>query len=44
MNSVIEYASSLGRQIKWHGNHNENEAQVTLKAGQLYQESLTNPL
>lgn len=35
MNSLLEYASSLSNETKWHGNHNENERRLTLKAGHL---------
>lgn len=35
MTAVKEFASTLSRETKWHGNHNENSNQVILKAGAL---------
>jgi hypothetical protein len=35
MNSLLEFAASLGTATKWHGNHNENAGSIILKAGQL---------
>jgi D-apionolactonase len=33
MNFISEYTSSLSKEIKWHGNHNENVLHKVLKAG-----------
>jgi hypothetical protein len=35
MGQVQEFASSLGKETKWHGDHNENSIQVVLNAGLL---------
>jgi hypothetical protein len=35
MSSLREYAESLSREIKWHGNHNENAGAINLRAGDL---------
>ena len=35
MNSLLEYALSLSRDTKWHGNHDEKGSLLTLKAGHL---------
>ena len=35
MNSLFEYASSLSRETKWHGNHAENDNHLILKAGRI---------
>ncbi len=36
MGSIIkEFASSLTRETKWHGNHDDNDKQLLLKAGKL---------
>lgn len=33
MNPIKEFISSLSEEIKWHGGHNENASQVSLRAG-----------
>jgi hypothetical protein len=33
MDPLLEYTSSLSRETKWHGNHNETGSHLTLKAG-----------
>jgi hypothetical protein len=33
MTRIAGYASSLSNQIKWHGDHNDNDSQIILKAG-----------
>ena len=35
MKSIPEFALSLGTETIWHGNHNENDKRLTLKAGNL---------
>ncbi len=35
MNSHQEFVSSLSKETKWHGNHDENDCQLLLKAGYL---------
>jgi len=33
MNSLLKYVSSLSKETKWHGNHEENDRYYILKAG-----------
>jgi hypothetical protein len=35
MDSLFEFANSLSNETKWHGNHNDNDGNIILKAGQL---------
>jgi D-apionolactonase len=35
MDSLFEFVSSLSNETKWHGNHNDNDGNIILKAGQL---------
>jgi hypothetical protein len=35
MDSVFEYSNSLSKETIWHGNHNDNDGNIILKAGQL---------
>ncbi len=35
MDPVLKYASSLSKETRWHGNHNDNDNGIILKAGQL---------
>jgi hypothetical protein len=35
MNPLLEYASSFSTETKWHGNHDENDRHLILKAGRL---------
>ena len=35
MELVQEFSSSQGKEVKWHGNHDENCKRLLLKAGQL---------